>query len=84
MLNICTDITGRKDLYEENGLKIKKDIDDILSKVEGAKKEGLKVLFVRAFSSGAKAKKDDNMTCTMLNNLGTVNIAAQHPSLLEI
>ncbi|NLA13565.1 MAG: ABC transporter substrate-binding protein, partial [Tissierellia bacterium] len=66
MLNICTDITGRKDLYEENGLKIKKDIDDILYKVEGAKKEELKVLFVRAFSSGAKAKKDDNMTCTML------------------
>ena len=83
MLNICTDITGRKDLYEENGLKIKKDIDDILYKVEGAKKEELKVLFVRAFSSGAKAKKDDNMTCTMLDNLGTVNIAAQHPSLLE-
>ncbi len=83
MLNICTDITGRKDLYEEKGLKIKKDIDDILSKVEGAKKEDLKVLFVRAFSSGAKAKKDDNMTCTMLNNLGTVNIAARHPSLLE-
>ena len=83
MLNICTDITGRKDLYEEKGIKIKKDINDILSKVEGAKKEELKVLFVRAFSSGAKAKKDDNMTCTMLNNLGTVNIAAQHPSLLE-
>ena len=83
MLDICTDITGRKDLYEEKGIKIKKDINDILSKVEGAKKEELKVLFVRAFSSGAKAKKDDNMTCTMLNNLGTVNIAAQHPSLLE-
>ena len=43
MLNICTDITGRKDLYEEKGIKIKKDIDDILSKVEGAKKEELKV-----------------------------------------
>lgn len=83
MLDICTDITGRKDLYEEKGIKIKKDINDILSKVEGAKKEELKVLFVRAFSSGAKAKKDDNMTCTMLNDLGTVNIAAQHPSLLE-
>lgn len=82
MLDICTNITARKDLYEENGLKIQKDIDDILSKVEGQKEE-FKVLFIRAFSSGAKAKKDDNMTCTILDNLGTVNIAAQHPSLLE-
>ncbi len=40
-------------------------------------------MFIRAFSSGAKAKKDDNMTCTMLEDLGTINIAAQHPSLLE-
>lgn len=83
MLDICTDITDRKDLYEENGLKIQKDIEDILFKVDNMEKEEHKFLFVRAYSSGAKAKKDDNITCTMLDNLGTVNIAAQHPSLFE-
>ena len=29
MLDICTDITGRKDLYEQNGLAIKSKIDEI-------------------------------------------------------
>ena len=82
MLKICTDITARKDLYEKNGLLIQKEIEDILSKIENKDKKH-KVLFIRAFSSGAKAKKDDNMTCTILKNLDTVNIAAQHPSLLE-
>lgn len=83
MLKICTDITGRKDLYEENGIKVEKDIKDTLSKIDSTKEEKPAVLFVRAFSSGAKAKKDDNMTCTMLEELGTINIAAKHPSLLE-
>lgn len=83
MLDICTDITGKKDLYEANGIAIQKEIEDILSRINVEETEKPKVLFFRAFSSGANAKKDDNMTCTMLKNLGTVNIAAEHPSLLE-
>ena len=83
MLNICTDITGNKDLYEEHGLKIKEDIEYILSKIKTNSLNKPTVLFVRAFSSGAKAKKDDNLTCKMLEDLGTVNIVAKHPSLLE-
>lgn len=83
MLKVCTDIIERKDLYEENGLKVEKEIEDILSKVDSEIEEKPTVLFVRAFSSGAKAKKDDNMTCTMLDNLATINIAAKHESLLE-
>lgn len=83
MLDICTDITGNKDLYEEHGLKVKNDIEDILSKIENISSDKPEVLFVRAFSSGAKAKKDDNLTCKMLEDLGTVNIANKHPSLLE-
>ena len=83
MLDICTDITGNKDLYEEHGLKVKNDIEGILSKIKNNSSDKLEVLFVRAFSSGAKAKKDDNLTCKMLEDLGTVNIATKHPSLLE-
>ena len=81
MLDICTDITGRKDLYEENGLKVREQIHAVISKADAAKKPS--VLFMRAFSGGAKAKADDNMTCRMLEDLGTINIAAKHPSLLE-
>ena len=83
MLDICTDITGNKDLYEEYGLKVKKDIEGILSKIENDSSDKPEVLFIRAFSSGPKAKKDDNLTCKMLEDLGTVNIANKHPSLLE-
>jgi iron complex transport system substrate-binding protein len=84
MLDICTHITGNRDLYEEHGLKIKDYIEGILSKIENeVLNDKPTVLFVRAFSSGAKAKKDDNLTCKMLEDLGTVNIASKHPSLLE-
>ncbi|MEG6611568.1 ABC transporter substrate-binding protein [Pseudoclostridium thermosuccinogenes] len=83
MLDICTDITGNKDLYEEHGLKVKNNIEGILSKIENDSSDKPEVLFVRAFSSGAKAKKDDNLTCKILEDLGTVNIANKYPSLLE-
>lgn len=83
MLDICTDITGNKDLYEENGVKVKNEIEDILAKIEDRASDKPSVLFVRAFSSGAKAKKDDNLACKMLEDLGTINIASKHPSLLE-
>jgi iron complex transport system substrate-binding protein len=81
MLKVCTDLTGNKELYEKNGLAVKKQIDDVLAKIH--KKSNPDVLFIRAFSSGAKAKNDDNMACRVLNDLGAVNIASKHKSLLE-
>lgn len=81
MLDICTDITGNKELYEENGLKVQRQIEDVLSKIDKSKEPT--VLFIRAFSSGAKAKSDDNMACKILEDLGTCNIASKHQSLLE-
>ena len=83
MLDICTDITGNKDLYEEYGLKVKEDIENILAKIKNKASDQPTVLFIRAFSGGAKAKKDDNLTCKILEDLGTINIAKKHPSLLE-
>lgn len=81
MLKICTDITGNKELYEKNGLAVREQIDAVLSKIDN--KNNADILFIRAFSSGAKAKNDDNMACRILNDLGTVNIASKHKSLLE-
>lgn len=81
MLDICTDITGNKELYDKNGLQVQKQIDEILAKVENEK--GPDILFIRAMSRGAKAKYDDNMACKILEDLGTINIAAKHESLLE-
>lgn len=81
MLDICTDITGNKELYKKNGLEVKKQIEEVLSKID--KNDNPDILFIRAFSTGAKAKNDDNMACRILNDLDTVNIASKHESLLE-
>jgi len=81
MLDIFTEITGRKEQYEISGLDVQKQIEEVLSKIDP--KTQPSVLFIRAFSSGAKAKMDDNMTGKMLKDLGTVNIASKHESLLE-
>lgn len=80
MLKIFTTITGRDDLYEKNGLAVSRQIEDVIESVP--EDEPKTVLFIRAFSSGAKAKADDNMTCQMLRDLKTDNIAGRHPSLL--
>ena len=80
-LKLATKLNDRNDLYVSNGLDIKKRIDEILNKVPQDKK--VKILFLRAFSSGAKAKTFDNFTGIMLDELGTENIAAKYPSLLK-
>lgn len=35
VLKICTDLTGREDLYEENGLKIEEQIQKVIVKSKG-------------------------------------------------
>jgi iron complex transport system substrate-binding protein len=47
MLEICTDITGKKELYKKNGLEVKKQIDEVLSKLisKGILKFYLSALF---------------------------------------
>lgn len=82
MLKICTDITGRSDLYETNSSQVEAQIKEILAKVDTAGKQPT-VLFVRAMSGKAKAMTGDNMTSKMLADLHTDNIAARHGFLLE-
>lgn len=82
MLDICTDITGSKYLYEKNGLEVQNEIAAVKSKILSPTSNP-SVLFIRAFSGGSKAKDDDNFTCRILDELGTINIASKHQSLLE-
>lgn len=81
MLKICTDLTGRSDLYQKNGLDIQSEIDAAIASVpEG---EGPTVLLLRAYSSGVRAKNSDNIAGAMLKDLGAVNIADSDSGLLE-
>lgn len=83
MLDICTDLTGRKDLYETNGLAVQEQIQRVLDSVPVSEGKRPTVLFGRALSTKVKAKANDNMTCRILEDLGTDNIAGRHPSVLE-
>lgn len=86
MLDICTDITGRKDLYEQNGLAVKDNIDKIKADLAAANipEEQRTVLMLRTSASSVKAKGSEGTVLgEMLADLGCINIADSDESLLE-
>lgn len=86
MLDICTNITGRKDLYEKNGLSLKEKIDAIKAEYSnaGLADSDRTVLLLRAASSFVKAKDSTGTILgEMLSDMGCINIADSNRSLLE-
>ena len=87
VLEICTQITGRKDLYEMYGLAQQERIDTVIEKSkERLKKNGTapKVLYLRVSASAVYAKSNkDTVLGQMLEDLGCINIADSEQSLLE-
>lgn len=78
MLDICTDITGRKDLYEKNGKEIEERINKTIHSAEEIVKEkgSPSVLLIRAAATGIHAKSsDDTVLGEILRDLGCNNIA---------
>ncbi len=83
-MEICTGITGRADLFEENALSVQRQAQKIVEKVRpGSQQEAPTALLIRAYSSGARARGTDNLAGDMLQDLGVRNIVEDHPSLLE-
>ena len=83
LLKLCTDITGRSDLYETHGTKVAGHIDSILEKAN-ARGSAPTVLVMRASASMVTVKNSqDNVLGEMLHSLGCVNIADSEDSLLE-
>ena len=74
-------ITKRQDLYQKNVTSVKKRIDSIRAKIPEVCDKT--TLLMRAFSSGVKAKTDDNLAGQILKEFGVLNIADLYPSLLE-
>lgn len=86
MLKLCTEITGREDLYEENGLKVQEQIEAVLKKSEErlAKEDAPKVLVLVASASSIRAKNSETgVLGEMLSDLGCINIADSDTNLLE-
>lgn len=86
MLNICTDLTGRKDLYEQNGVAVGRRIEEIKAEFAAADlpEEKKTVLLLRVSSGLIKAKGSSGTVLgEMLRDLGCVNIADSDETLLE-
>ena len=83
LLELCTDITGRSDLYEKYGLAVQEQIQTVLKKAENRGAVPT-VLCMRASATMVTVKNSqDNVLGEMLKSLGCVNIADSDASLLE-
>lgn len=83
MLEICTKITGRDDLYLKNGKEVEKVIKRVIDEAE-LRDYKPKVLFLRASAGYIRAKNSKKTVLgEMLYNLGCINIADSEESLLE-
>ncbi|MFT4104177.1 MAG: ABC transporter substrate-binding protein [Lacrimispora sp.] len=81
MLKTCTEITGKPELYEKNGLDAEAEIKEILS---GSKPQTTpSVLLLITYSGGAAGQNSKTMTGKMLKDLGCRNIADENQSLLK-
>ena len=82
MMEQFTAVTGREDLYQQNVTQVGEQIGDVQEKASLSSTRP-SVLLIRAFSSGIKAKTDDELAGAILKDLGAHNIADDHPSMLE-
>jgi len=81
MMDVFTALTGRRDLYEAIVPPMEAAIAQTIASAQA--QNAPTVLLLRAYSTGVKAKADDNLAGAMLEDLGCINIAGKQPSLLE-
>lgn len=74
ILSIFTQILGTKENYKTYGSNVLDSVESILNQTSSMT-EHPSVLFLRAYSYGAKVKTSDHFVGEMLNELGSVNIA---------
>lgn len=80
MKQFCA-VNGREDLYQKNVSDVEDRIQEILRKIPEGTQET--ALLLRVYSTGMKAKSDDNLAGVILKELGLKNIVDEIPSLLE-
>lgn len=81
MLRICCDITGRDDLYQQNGQAVADKIEAVKAKVPADKKPT--ALLMTTYSGGTRVQASSSMTGAMLADLGVKNLADENKSLLK-
>lgn len=81
MLRTFCDITGRDDLYEQNGQAVADAIEKVKSSVPAGEEPS--VLLMTTFSGGTRVQNSSSMTGAMLAELGAKNLADENRSLLK-
>lgn len=82
MLKTCTQVTGRDDLYKQNGTDVQDRVNQALSQYSVADKQPT-VLVMNASSKGVSAQKPDHMASEMVKALGAKLLTEENPSLLS-
>lgn len=82
MMGTLCAITGRNDLYKKNVTKVGEKIKSAVSRYSVASKSP-SVLVVSAFSKGLVVQSSSGMAGAIVRDLGAVNVADEHPSLLS-
>lgn len=82
MLKICTDITGRPDLYKENGTAIREQMDEVIHKANLSSFHP-KILLLRTNSTDITVRNSQTMAGAMLEDLNCINIADSDNGLLD-
>lgn len=81
MMDVFTTLTGRRDLYAAQIPAMQADIETTIARAQGH--DAPRVLLLRAFSTGVRAKGADNLAGVMLADLGCINIAENDDSIME-
>ena len=82
MMGTFCAITGRDDLYKKNVTKVGEKIKSAVS-TYSVKSKSPSVLIVSAFSKGLVVQNTSGMAGAIVKDLGAVNVADEHPSLLS-
>ena len=84
MLDVFCQITGRDDLYEENGTDVQARIQEVVATYSVAARDPVPTALVMSASSkGVSAQDADTMTGLMLADLGARNVVEEYDSLLS-
>lgn len=84
MLGICTALTGREELYDLYGTRLKAEIDAIRDAALTLPEKEKRILLLRASSGSLKAKGSEGTVLgEMLASVGCTNIADGDGTLLE-
>lgn len=81
MLRTCCDITGRDDLYQQNGQAVLDETEAVRAKVPADRAPT--VLLMTTYSGGTRVQSSASMTGAMLADLGCKNLADENRSLLK-